>query len=52
MPAVALSFDMDWKDGRVTRLHITSRKGGKTRVFFNGQSKKISLKANESKQIL
>ena len=44
--------DMDWKDGRVTRLHITSRKGGKTRIFFNGQSKKISLKANESKQIL
>ena len=45
-------IDMSWKDGKVTSLSITSRKGGKTRVNFNNKSVKINLKANEAKQIL
>ena len=45
-------IDMSWKDGKVTSLSITSRKGGKTRVYFNNKSVKINLKANETKQIL
>lgn len=45
-------IDMSWKDGKVTSLSITSRKGGKTRVNFNNKSVKINLKANETKQIL
>lgn len=45
-------IDMNWKNGRVISLSITSRKGGKTRVNFNNKSVKINLKANETKQIL
>lgn len=44
--------DMTWKDGKVTALSIQSRKGGKTRVCFNGKSVKVNLKENEKKQLL
>ncbi|CCX61922.1 putative uncharacterized protein [Bacteroides sp. CAG:598] len=40
--------DMTWKDGRVTDLRITARADGKTQLCFNGQKKRISLKAGES----
>lgn len=40
--------DMTWKDSRVTDLRITARADGKTQLCFNGQKKRISLKAGES----
>ena len=40
--------DMTWKDGRVTDLRITARTDGRTQLCFNGQKKRISLKAGES----
>ena len=40
--------DMTWKDSRVTALRITARADGKTQLCFNGQKKRISLKAGES----
>lgn len=36
--------DMEWKDSKVTSLYIQSRKGGKTKVCFNGESKNITSK--------
>ena len=41
-------IDMEWKDGKITAVRITSRKGGKTRVDFNGDSRNVRLKAGES----
>ena len=40
--------DMTWKDGCVTALRVTARADGKTQLCFNGQKKRISLKAGES----
>lgn len=44
--------DMKWKDGKVTSLYIQSRKGGKTKVCFNGKSKNITLKAGKGTKLL
>lgn len=33
--------DMEWKDNKVTSLYIQSRKGGKTKVCFNGKVKTL-----------
>lgn len=44
--------DMAWKDGKVVSLAVFSRKGGKTRISFNGKRNSISLKAGEKKQLL
>ena len=44
--------DMEWRDGRVTSLHVTSRNGGKTTLYFNGQKRTVSLKSGEKRQIL
>ena len=41
-------IDMEWKDGQVTSAQVTARKGGKTRVYFNGTSRNVRLKAGES----
>ena len=41
-------IDMEWKDGKVTAARIMARKGGKTRVHFNGTSRNVRLKAEES----
>lgn len=43
---------MEWRDGQVISLNITSRNGGKTTLYFNGQKCTVSLKAGESKRIL
>ena len=40
--------DMTWKDGKVVGLRVTARTGGKTQLCFNGQKKRVSLKAGES----
>lgn len=40
--------DMTWKDGCVTALRVTARADRKTQLCFNGQKKRISLKAGES----
>ena len=45
-------IDMEWKDGKVTSLHIQARKGGKTKVSFNGKTKTVNLKANKGIQLL
>lgn len=44
--------DMEWKDSKVTSLYIQSRKGGKTKVCFNGKSKNITLKAGKGTKLL
>ena len=45
--------DMEWKDGKVTSLYIQSRKGGKTKVCFNGKSRNyITLKAGKGTKLL
>ncbi len=46
------TVDMEWKDGRVTSLNITSKAGGKTSVRYNKTAKKIKLKAKESIRIM
>ena len=45
-------ISMSWKKGQVTSLNITSRKGGKTTVYYNGTKKRVSMKAGESAKIL
>ena len=44
--------DMEWKNSKVTSLYIQSRKGGKTKVCFNGKSKNIALKAGKGIKLL
>ncbi len=44
--------NMSWKEGKVYSLTITSKRGGETKVFFNGTSKCIKLKAQETCTIL
>ena len=44
--------DMEWKDSKVTSLYIQSRKGGKTKVCFNGKSKNITLNAGKGIKLL
>lgn len=44
--------DMEWHDGRVTSLYMTSRKGGKTTLHFNGRQRTVNLKTGEKKRIL
>ena len=44
--------DMEWKDGKVTSLNIQARKGGKTKVHFNGTNKNITLKSNSRVKLL
>ena len=44
--------DMKWKDGKVTSLYIQSRKGGKTKVCFNGKVKNITLKGGKGIKLL
>jgi alpha-L-fucosidase 2 len=44
--------DMAWTDGKITSLTVSSKKGGKTTVRFNGTSKSLHLKAGESKTLL
>lgn len=45
-------IDMEWKDSRVTSLKMTARRGGKTRVCYNGTSTSVRLNAGETKVIL
>ena len=44
--------DMEWKDNKVTSLYIQSRKGGKTKVCFNGKVKNITLKGGKGIKLL
>ena len=39
--------EMTWKDGRVVSGALTSRKGGKVKVNYNGQSKVLSFGPGE-----
>lgn len=45
-------IDMAWKEGKVTSLEVASKKGGKTRICFNGESKLIRLKEGASVRLL
>ena len=40
--------DLEWKQGKVTTLTIHSRKGGETKLHFNGQEQTVSLKSGHS----
>lgn len=44
--------DMTWKEGKVTRLTLTARKGGKTTLHFNDTKKTVRLKEGEQRRIL
>lgn len=44
--------DMVWKNGLVTSLRISSRKGGKTKVYANGKTIRLNLKSGETKQVI
>ena len=44
--------DMEWKNSKVTSLYIQSRKGGKTKVCFNGKVKNITLKGGKGIKLL
>lgn len=44
--------DMEWKQGKVTSLTVSSRKGGKTQLHFNGKKVSLKLKAGEQKSLL
>lgn len=45
-------IDMEWKDGKVTFLEVFSRKGGKTRICFNGKSASVRLNEGKSVKLL
>jgi alpha-L-fucosidase 2 len=46
------TVDFEWKDGKVVAARVYSKAGGKTKITVNGKTKAITLKANQSKQIL
>ncbi|MDE7407609.1 MAG: glycoside hydrolase family 95 protein, partial [Muribaculaceae bacterium] len=45
------SIDMTWNDGKVNRATVSSPSGGKTTVKANGKSRKVKLKAGQSKEL-
>lgn len=40
--------DMTWKDGRITSATVTSPRGGKTTVSYNGRTARVNLKPGAS----
>lgn len=46
------TVDMQWKDAKVVALKVSSEKGGSTTVRFNGESRKVKLKAGASCKVL
>lgn len=44
--------DMEWKNREVVSLIVSSLKGGRTVICFNGVSKKVVFKAGEKKRLL
>jgi hypothetical protein len=44
--------DMEWKNREVVSLIVSSLKGGRTEICFNGVSKKVVFKAGEKKRLL
>lgn len=44
--------DMQWKEGKVTSLTLTARKGGRTKVYLNGISKSVVLEVGEKKKVI
>lgn len=44
--------DMEWKNREVVSLIVSSLKGGRTVICFNGVSKKVVFKAGERKRLL
>lgn len=44
--------DMEWKNREVASLIVSSLKGGRTEICFNGVSKKVVFKAGEKKRLL
>lgn len=45
-------IDMEWKNGKVVSLIVSSKNGGKTKVYFNGISKNVSLGVDEKRKLL
>ena len=45
-------LDMEWEQGKVTSLEITSRKGGTTTLHYNGQELTLTMKAGAKKKVL
>lgn len=43
----AFEVSMTWKDKKLIKVTILSKKGGEATVFYNNQSKKINLKAGQ-----
>lgn len=43
----AFEVSLTWQDKKLIKTTILSKKGGETTVFYNNQSKKISLKAGQ-----
>lgn len=44
--------NMEWKNREVVSLIVSSLKGGRTEICFNGVSKKVVFKAGEKKRLL
>lgn len=44
--------DMEWKNREVVSLIVSSLKGGRTEICFNGVSKEVVFKAGEKKRLL
>lgn len=44
--------NMEWKNREVVSLIVSSLKGGRTEICFNGVSKKVVFKAGEEKRLL
>lgn len=44
--------DMEWKNREVVSLVVSSLKGGRTEICFNGVSKKVVFEAGEEKKLL
>ncbi len=39
---------MTWKDARVEKLDITARKSGKVTIKYNGETRRVKVKANQT----
>jgi hypothetical protein len=43
---------MDWQDGNMGNVVVSSDKGGSTQLIFGSRKKNIKLKKGESKRIV
>jgi alpha-L-fucosidase 2 len=46
------TIGMEWKNGKITSMHVASKKGGTTTLVHGDQRKTVSLEAGEEREIV